>query len=200
MQNQTPAISIYDLITSLRSNQPVSNEHLALAADYLADLDKSVNALVAERDALVEELDRDYNNGKKDLLCENLITEKLVTVGNFNPDAYGTLCELYAQDVIKVISADAETGDYNQQLDYAINEVVSAVEHEYNNSHSEAMVEWFHNTHNGNTISRVFICAEHRLAVILDGGYIEIYRADDAPSYWCALAELARNYANGDNN
>ena len=53
MQNQTPTISIYDLIASLRSNQPVSNEHLALAADYLAGLDKSVNELVAERDALI---------------------------------------------------------------------------------------------------------------------------------------------------
>lgn len=200
MQNQTPTISIYDLITSLRSNQPVSNEHLALAADYLADLDKSVNALVAERDALVEELDRDYNNGKKDLLCENIITEKLVTVGKFNPDAYGSLCELYAQDVIKVISADAETGDHNKQLDYVINAVVSAVEHEYDINHSEAMVEWLHNTNNGNTISRVFICDDRNLAVILDGGYIEIYRAESAASFWLNLAELARNYANGDNN
>ena len=198
MQNQTPAISIYDLITSLRSNQPVSNEHLALAADYLADLDKSVNALVAERDALIETLD---NNGKTDdLLCENLITEKLVTVGKFDRNSYGTLCELYAQDVIKVISADAKTDDPDEQLDYAINAVVSAVEHEFDNDHTEAMVEWLHTTHIGITISRIFICEERNLAVIFDGGYIEIYRADGAASFWLNLAELARNYANSDNN
>lgn len=196
MQNQTPNISIYDLITSLRSNQPVSSEHLALAAHYLAELDKSVNALVAERDALIETLD---NNGKTDdLLCENLITEKLVTVGKFDRNAYGTLCELYAQDVIKVISADAETSDHNQQLDYVINAVVSAVENEYGYDPSDAMVEWLHNTHNDNTISRIFINENHNLAVILDGGYIEIYRAEDAASFWCALAEAARTYANGD--
>ena len=193
MQNQTPTISIYDLITSLRSNQPVSNEHLALAADYLADLDKSVNALVAERDALIERLD---NN--KDLLCENLVTEKLVTVGKFDRNAYGTLCELYAQDVIKVISADAKTDDPDEQLDYAINAVVSAVEHEYDNDYTEAMMEWLHTTRSGegNTkvfTCRVFICEDHNLAVILNCGYIEVYRADDAASFWCVLAELARD-------
>ena len=116
-----------------------------------------------------------------------------MTVGKFDCNAYGTLCELYAQDVIKVISADAETGDHNQQLDYAINQVVSAVEHEYDNNHTEAMVEWLHNTHNGNTICRIFICEDRNLAVIFDGGYIEIYRADDAASFWCVLAELARD-------
>lgn len=193
MQNQTPPISIYDLITSLRSNQPVSNEHLALAADYLADLDKSVNALVAERDALIERLDN-----SKDLLCENLITEKLVTVGKFDCNAYGTLCELYAQDVIKVISADAKTDDPDEQLDYAINAVVSAVEHEFDNDYTEAMMEWLHTTRNGegNTkvfTCRVFICEERRLAVILNCGFIEVYRADDAASFWCVLAELARD-------